>query len=353
MIKLREMKAQVLENIERYNFKEVPIPKPSSKEILMKVKSCAICGTDIKVYHHGHRLITFPRITGHEVAGELVEIGKDVKGFSPGDKVAVAPAVPCRKCYYCQKGQEAMCENLRAIGYYWDGGFAEYMLIPQEAIVGGCVNKIPEGLTYEEASLAEPLACAINGQELMWVGAGDIVVIIGGGPLGCIHSLLAKAKGANKVILLEISPSRLEMAKKKANADFYFNPLEEDVLSKIKEITNGRGADRVIVACGSDKAQAMALELVAPLGSVNFFGGLPKDKPFSLLNTNFIHYKECYVVGTHGSSPQHNRLALDMLGKRVISLKGLITHELPLEQLPEGISIAEKGEGLKVIIKPE
>ena len=346
------MKAQVLENIEELKFKEVSTPRPSSNEMLLKVQACAICGTDIKVYHHGHRLITFPRITGHELSGELVEVGKEVEGFSVGDRVVVAPAVPCRRCYYCQRGEEAMCENLRAIGYYWDGGFSEYMLIPQEAIFGGCVNKIPEKLSFEEASLAEPLACAINGQELMLVNEGDVVVVIGGGPLGCIHSLLAKSKGVDKVIVLEVSSYRLEMAKKKAQADFYFNPLEENMVDRVKEITDGRGADRVIVACGSDKAQSIALELVSPMGSINFFGGLPKDKPFATLNTNLIHYKECYIVGTHGSSPQHNRLALEILGNGVVKIKDLITHRLPLRELKTGLEIVEKGEGLKVIIKP-
>ncbi len=346
------MKSQVLENIENLQFKEVPRPEPSSREMLMKVQACAICGTDIKIYHHGHRLITFPRITGHEVAGELVEVGEEVEGFAPGDRVAVAPAVPCRRCYYCQRGEEAMCENLRAVGYYWDGGFAEYMLIPREVISGGCVNKIPEGLSFEVAALAEPFACAINAQELMWVSEGDVVVVIGSGPLGCIHSRLARIKGADKVIILEVSAHRLEMAKEKARADFYFNPAEDNVVDKIKAITGGRGADRVIVACGSDKAQSLALELVAPLGSVNFFGGLPKDKPLATLNTNFLHYKECYAVGTHGSSPQHNRLALEVLGSGLLDVEDLITHRLPLKELKTGLGIAEKGEGLKVIIEP-
>lgn len=194
------MKAGVLYAIENLKIQDVPTPTPLKKEILIKVKACTICGTDIRVYHYGHKLIRFPRITGHEVSGEIVEVGKQIKDYKVGQKVAVAPAIPCGRCYYCQRGIQSMCINLTAIGYHYDGGFAEFMIVPEDAIRNGCVNFVPDNLSFEEAALAEPLACAINGQELSRIGLGDTVVVIGAGPLGCIH--LAESGKVMKVSIL-------------------------------------------------------------------------------------------------------------------------------------------------------
>ena len=345
------MKACVLEEIGKIVYKDIPVPIVKTDTFVMKVEACAICGTDIKVYHYGHRLMVLPRVTGHEVAGTIIEIGKDVKIFKKGDRIAVAPAVPCGECYYCQRGFQGMCDNLTAIGFHYDGGFAEYMEVPAIAIKNGCANKLPDNISYEEASLAEPLACAINGQELSGVKSGDTVVIIGSGPIGCIHVDLAKAKGASKVIITEMSDLRLEMAKI-SNADIFINSSKEDVIKRVLSETNGRGADVVITACASGKAQEQALQIVAKRGNVNFFGGLPKDKSVINFDSNLLHYKEFSVVGTHGSSPKHNEIAIGLIASGKISVKKYITHRINLERLLEGINFVEKGESLKVIVKP-
>jgi len=346
------MKAAVLKGIEDLEIKDISKPLPSPEEIVIRVKACTICGTDIRVYHYGHKHIHFPRITGHEVAGEIVEVGKKVKDYKKGEKVAVAPAIPCGKCFYCRRGMQSMCVNLKAIGYHYDGGFAEFMLIPENAIQNGCVNHIPEDLSFEEASLAEPLACAINGQELSKISLGDTVAIIGAGPLGCIHIQLARVKGASKIILIEISQERIELIQKIVPVEVVINPSREDVVKRIKEETGGRGVDKVIVACSSRKAQEQALHIISPRGIVNFFGGLPKDEPFIKFNSNLIHYGEFYVVGTHGSAPYHNELALNLISRGRIKVKELITHRLPLDKLKEGIHLAETQRGLKVLIEP-
>jgi len=344
------MKAAVLNGIEDLEIKEIPRPTPLNYQILIKVRACTICGTDIKVYHHGHKHIRFPRIIGHEVAGEIIEVGSKVKDYKVGERVAVAPAIPCGTCFYCRRGMQSMCANLKAIGYHYDGGFAEFMLIPEDAVHNGCVNRIPSNLSFEEAALAEPLACAINGQELSKISMGDIVVVIGAGPLGCIHMQLAHTKGAIKVILVELSPERIEFAKGIASPDVIINPSQEDAIKRIKEKTEGRGADRVIVACGNGKAQENSLEMVRARGIVNFFGGLPKDKPFINFNSNLVHYGEFYVVGTHGSAPRHNKLALNLISQEKIRVSELITHRLPLEKLREGLCLAESGKAMKVLI---
>lgn len=345
------MKAAVLEEVGKLVIKEVEFPRVDTRGLLVKVESCAICGTDVKVYHYGHRLIHPPRITGHEVAGTIVEVGKEVKGYKVGDRVAVAPAVPCGQCYYCRRGIQSMCDNLTAIGYHYDGGFAEYMAVPPRAVENACVNFIPANITPDEAALAEPLACALNGQELSGVKLGNVVMIIGAGPMGCLHADLAKVNGATKVIISEISPARLGLSKI-SQADIFINSQEEDPIKRVMVETEGRGADVVIVACSSGLAQEQALQMVAKRGNVNFFGGLPKDHSIIRFDSNLLHYREFAVVGTHGSAPRHNRLALDLIGSGKINAKKYITHRLRLEKLLEGLAMVERGEGLKIIIKP-
>ncbi len=346
------MKAAVLHTIEDLRIQDIATPHPSEKEILIKVKVCTICGTDIRVYHYGHKHIRFPRITGHEVSGEIVEVGKKVENYKIGQRAAVAPALPCGECYYCRRGMQSMCLNLKDIGYHFDGGFAQFMVVPEVAIENDCVNLIPDNLSFEEAALAEPLACTINGQELSKIGLGDTVVVIGAGPLGCIHMQLARVKGAGKVILVELSSSRIDFARDLAAPDVIINPSKEDAVQKIKEETNGRGADKIIVACSSGKAQEESLRMVGSRGIINFFGGLPKDKPYIQFDSNLAHYGEFYVVGTHGSAPYHNKLALNLLSQGRINVKKIITHRLPLEKLEEGIHLAESGKAMKVAILP-
>lgn len=345
------MKAALLKEIENFEIVDIKKPVPKENEIVIKVKVCAICGTDIKVYHHGHRHIVFPRVTGHEVSGVIVEKGSNVKDLKEGDRVAVAPAIPCGRCWYCRKGYQTMCDNLKAIGYHYDGGFAEYMKVPENAVLNGCVNKIPDNLSFEEAAIAEPLACVINGQLLSRVGIGDTVVILGAGPIGCFHSEVAKINGAGKIILGDISSERLEMA------DFTGVELVDmsktDIKKIVEEKTEGKMADRVIVAAGSGKAQEMAVELVAKRGSVNFFGGLPKENPYINLNSNSVHYKEFFITGTHGSTPLHNKIAIDILASKRINGEKYITHRFPLEKIKEGLGIVENRQGLKVVINME
>lgn len=208
-----KMKAALLKEIGNLEITETEVKRPASGEILIKVKACAICGTDIKVFHHGHRLIVFPRVTGHELSGVIEEIGSGVSGYKKGERVAVAPAIPCGMCYYCRRGWQAMCDNLKAIGYHFDGAFAEYMIVPETAVRNGCVNRIPDNLDFDGAAIAEPLACVINGQMLSMVEPGDTVTILGAGPIGCLHAENAKYLGASKVILCDISQERLTLAK--------------------------------------------------------------------------------------------------------------------------------------------
>jgi L-iditol 2-dehydrogenase len=347
------VKAAVLEEIGKLKVKAVKRPKCPPDGLLIKVAACAVCGTDVKVLHHGHHLIVFPRITGHELAGTIVEVGEEVIGYHVSRRVAVAPAIPCGQCYYCRRGLQGMCENLTAIGYHYDGGFAEYMAVPGVALKNGCVSSVPPGVSFDEATLAEPLACCINAQELMGVSLGDVVVIIGAGPIGCLNASLARARGAGRVILTDIKKERLKLAEKVAGADLYINLTGEELKERIFGETERRGADKVIVACSSAKAQEESLGLVARRGVVDFFGGLPKDEPYIKFNSNLLHYREFSVVGNHGSAPRHNVLALELIAQGQINVKDLITHRFTISNTLKGIETTEAAEGLKVIIEGE
>ena len=345
------MKAGVLKGIEDLSITEVDKPEPREGEVLIEVKACAICGTDIKVYHYGHKLIRFPRITGHEVSGIIVEKGKKIENWKVGERVMISPVIPCGSCFYCQRGWQSMCNDLTAIGYQYDGGFAQFMIVPEKGVRNGCVHKIPEGLSFEEAALAEPLACVINGQELSKIRLGDIVLIIGSGPIGCLHTELARLNGASLVILADLEEERLRLAQF-TGADFFINCSVENLKERVGEITEGHMADRVIVAAGSGKAQEDSLPLVAKMGSINFFGGLPKKSPNITFNSNLLHYGEFFVVGTHGSTPYHNEIALSLISGGKIKIKKYISRRFPLKNLLEGLKLAEERKSLKIIILP-
>jgi len=345
------MKAAVFYGPGDMRVEERPIPVPAENELLLKVAACAICGSDLRTFRFGAGNITDPVVIGHEVTGTIVEVGNSLGGYSPGDRLAVAPAVPCGDCPFCRRGLQTMCDNLRSIGYQFDGGFADYIIAPWPAIKAGCIIPVPENLPLDEATLAEPLACAINGQELLNVGSGDTVAILGAGPLGCLHAMLARVRGASRVLLADLRPERLELAAS-FGADALIDGSREDVRARVMEETGSVGASVVIVAAPSGEAQAQALTLAAKHGRISFFGGLPKTSPTVSLNANLIHYRELFVMGAYGSMPRHNREALELLSGRRIQSENLIGLVVPLERIAEGFDALAQGRVLKVLVRP-
>jgi L-iditol 2-dehydrogenase len=337
---------------------ETPVPAAGPAEIKIRVRACSTCGTDVKIFHSGHQRIDPPRIIGHEVAGEIVEIGADVgpagngRPWRIGDGVQTIAAVPCGQCPDCLRGWNTICPNQTSIGYQYEGGFAEYLIVPHEVLRVDGLNKIPDGVGFDEASMAEPFACAINAQELARVGPGDDVVVIGAGPIGCLHVRLARARGAARVFLVELSRQRLDLSASVVEPDAAICGSEVDPVEAILELTKGRGVDVAITAAASGKAQEDALRMLARRGRLSLFGGLPKDKPTITLNSNLVHYSELTVVGVNGSSPDHNKQALAYMASGEVPVSDLITHRLPLDKLLDGIGIVERGEGIKVVIQP-
>jgi len=337
---------------EDIRLEDVPEPQPGPGEVKIKVRACSTCGTDVKISRFGHHHIHPPRVMGHEIAGEVVEVGDGVDGWAPGDPVQVIAAIPCGECEFCTRGSMTICPNQVSMGYHFDGGFAEYMVVPRNVLAVDGLNRIPEGVSFAEASVAEPFACAINAQNLAQVGDGDVVVVIGSGPIGCLHVRLARARGASRVFLVELSRERLDMAADLVNPDAAIASGEEDAVARVLELTDGRGADVVITAAASGAAQEQAILMVAPQGRISFFGGLPKDNPTITLDSNAVHYRELTIVGANGSSPQHNKEALALIADGSVPVKDLITHRLRLDQVLDGIGIVARGEAIKVTIEP-
>lgn len=345
------MKAAVLEDLENLVVKEVKSPTVGKEEVLVRVRSCAVCGSDIRIYHRGNPRVKPPQIIGHEIAGEVVETGEKVENFKVGDRVALGADVPCGVCKFCKNGLGNNCAINYAIGYQFPGGFAEYILINEITVKYGPFHKIPDNLSFNEASLAEPLACCLNGYELANLRVGDTVVIIGAGPIGLMLIELARNMGAGKIILSQRSKERLKIAKR-FSADVYISSLEENFVERIMEETDREGADVVMVACANPSAQEEALKIVGHRGRVNFFGGLSLGSRKIKIDSNLIHYRECFILGSHGSVPRQHEVALDLLSRGVIKGKNFVTHRFSLEEIKEAFQVAESHQGLKVIVSP-
>ncbi|GIF13368.1 zinc-dependent dehydrogenase [Actinoplanes teichomyceticus] len=333
-------------------FEDVPEPEAGPGEVKIRVRNCSTCGTDVKISKFGHHHIHPPRVMGHEIAGEVVTVGDGVEGWAAGDRVQVIAAIPCGECGECRRGRMTICPNQVSMGYHFEGGFAQYMVVPKEVLKVDGLNRIPDGVTFAEASVAEPLACALNAQNLARVGEGDDVVVIGSGPIGCLHVRLARARGAARVFLVELSRQRLEMAADLVKPDAAICAGETDPVEEILKLTDGRGADVIITAAASGKAQEQAIQMAARQGRISFFGGLPKDKPTITCDSNLVHYRELTIVGANGSSPAHNKQALDLVATGAVPVADLITHRLPLDGAIDAFGIVERGEAIKVTIEP-
>jgi L-iditol 2-dehydrogenase len=327
-------------------------PRPGPDEVKIRVRQCSTCGTDVKIFNHGHHHLVPPRVIGHEIAGEVVEVGADVGGWAAGDKVQVIAAIPCGTCAECTRGRMTVCPNQTSMGYHYDGGFAEYMVVPKTVLAVDGLNRIPDGVSFAEASVAEPLACVVNGQEIAGVGSGDDVVVVGAGPIGCLHVRLARAHGARRVFLVELNRSRLDMSAAAVAPDAAICGSESDAVDEVRKLTDGRGVDVVITAAASGAAQQDALQMAARSGRISFFGGLPKDKPTISLDSNLVHYRELTIFGANGSSPAHNKRALELIASGQVPVDDLITHRLRLSQLHDAIDLVASGGAIKVTIEP-
>lgn len=343
------MKAVVLRAPGDYSYETVEKPVCADDGILLRVKSCGLCGSDLRTLKSGHNNVALPAIIGHEVAGRVVETGKNYKGcYRVGDDLVVAPAVYCGECEFCENGTPQYCENIRELAQQYPGGFAEYMGIPAEALAHGTIQRLPEGMDYAHAAISEPPSSVQNAQERLNVGLSDTVVIIGAGPIGCLHICVARARGARRIIIADINESRLQLARG-FNPDEVINTSEKDIVETVKSLTGGKGAEVVITANPVGETQVQAVKMAKKAGRIALFGGLPHGNSTPGIDTNIIHYRALTVIGTTTFAPRHQKQSLDLIKRGLIPAEKFITHRLPLEKFAEGVQLAVEGTALKVV----
>lgn len=345
------MRAAVFSGPNQVEVREVPTPKAGNGELVVRVRACAICGTDLRIITgRKTRGVRAPSILGHEISGEVAEVGTGAENFAVGDRVAIANVIPCGRCYPCQNGMENACENRQALGYEFDGGFAEYVRIPAAALESGNIFKIPENLSFEEASLAEPLGCVLNGQEKLDLRPGATVVVIGAGPIGLMHVKLAKLAGARRVIVSEPLDNRRAMALA-SGADQVVDPRAEDLVSTVRRSTGGLGADACVLAIGVPALVNVGLSLLRRGGVLDLFAGF-EGQGESTIQANLIHYNELTVRGATACSRSQYQRALGFIASGQVDVQGLISHRFSLDDFSSAVAAAASGSGMKVVVAP-
>jgi L-iditol 2-dehydrogenase len=330
---------------------QVPIPIPGPGELVVKSTVALTCGTDVKMFRRGHPLAKPPQIMGHEFAGSVTAVGDGVEKFRFGMKVVSANSAPCNTCYYCLLHQPNLCEHLEEIivGFTWPGTYAEYVRIP-ERIVRQNTFQVPDGVSLDNVASLEPLACVVHGWELVHTTPGGTAVIIGGGPIGLLHVQLARLRGAKKIALCDIVPERLREAEK-VGVDATINSASENLTDRVLDLTDHRGADVVVEAVGRRETWESTQALVRKGGTVLLFGGCPSRTSVSF-NAEKIHYGELHIQGAFHHTPAAVERAFRLIVTGQVSIKPLISHEMPLEKAEEALELMGNGQALKVALRP-
>lgn len=325
---------------------DIPVPEIGPGELLVRIKASGICGSDVM---HWYRAGRGPVVLGHEIAGEVVKAGEAVRSFKSGDRVAAAHHVPCNTCHYCLNGHHTVCETLRSTNFF-PGGFSEYLRIPEINVDRG-VFRLPDEISYEEATFIEPLACVYRGQRIAGMRTGLSVMVIGSGISGLLHIQLAKALGASLVIASDISSYRLEAAKK-LGADEAFN-AKEDLSAIFRKINKGRAADIVILTAGSEKAIEQAFGSTDRGGTVLFFAPAQKGVTVPLPVNDLFWRNEITLTSSYAADYSEHVNAMELIRQKRVNVLDMITHRLPLSETGDGFKLVESAqESLKVIIEP-
>lgn len=346
------MKAIVYHAPKDIRVDDLPDPTCGDDELLVDVDACAVCGTDLKTFNHGNPRITPPLTMGHEFTGVIAEVGaKAVGGFAVGERIVMATSISCGKCFYCARGWTNLCVSLAPMGFTYPGGMAQRVIIPALALENGHVVKTPPDMPAEHAALAEPVSCAVNSIGQCDLEEGATVLVLGAGPLGLMNACVARALGAGKIILSEISPPRLAQAQG-FGIDVLINPMEEDLAERVMAETDGLGADVAIVAAPAAQPQEQAVHLVRKRGTVVLFASLPKDNCILQMDSRAIHYGELRVVGTSDSTAKHVEKAIELLASGRVPAEKLATHLLPIDEIHQAFELMKSGEALRVVVKP-
>jgi len=329
---------------------EVEKPAIGPEDVLVATKAVGICGSDLHLYR-GTWTIETPRIIGHEMTGEVVEVGEKVSGWRTGARVAVEPVVSCGKCYWCKENtvNNYFCEKYyeNVVGFFGlDGAFAEYVKVPST-----CLYRVPDSLSYDEGALTEPLACALRGVDNVGIESGEAVTVIGQGTLGLLFIQLARIGGASKIFALDVDEFKLKKAKE-LGADISINPDKEDPLTVIKANTGDRGSDVVIEAVGSTQTYEQSLQLARRGGRVCLFGICPQGT--MKIDAFEAYRKELRISWVFGSPRGTFRRSVELLASGRVRAAPMITHKFPLEKILEALAIMDKKRenAVKIIVQP-
>ena len=324
------MMAAVLYGKEHLQVEPVAVPAIGKGDVLVRVRAALTCGTDVKVFRRGYhaRMIVPPALFGHELAGDIVATGDDVKGFRVGQRIVAANSAPCLDCYYCKRGLENLCEDL----LFNNGAYAEFIRIPAR-IVKRNMYELPAHVTYQDAALAEPLACVLRGLEETHVRPGDNVAVIGLGPIGLMFVRLAKVYGA-RVIALGRRPTQLDRAARMGAEELINVSTDHHAVETVRDLTKGRGVDIAIEAVGKPSTWQLAVSMLRRGGTVNFFGGCPNESHVSL-DTSLLHYSELTCKASFHHTPMHIRKALEIVSRGDITARDFVNREEPLTNLLE------------------
>jgi|TARA_Y100000992_G_scaffold302676_1_gene278231 L-iditol 2-dehydrogenase len=323
---------------------EAAKPEITQDQLLIKVLSCAICGSDLKITKAGNQRIKEDRTIGHEISGEVVEVGKNILNFKIGDTVSIGADLPCLNCSFCDAGQVNLCSTNLAVGYQFDGGLSQYMIVNEYILKEGPIAKF-QNISSDLACLAEPLACAINGvsksMACFTVGMPKSALIFGGGPMGIFLSEYLNFKGVKEISIIEQNQERVNFIS--SNTNFNVHKSSENLKRKF---------DLIFTACPARETHSLSLKLVNTAGVINFFGGLPAGSNPLELDSNSIHYSEIVLMGTHGSNPLQHKEALELIESNKLDLQYMITHKFSLDNIQDAFDVARSGVGQKIIINP-
>jgi L-iditol 2-dehydrogenase len=351
------MKAAVLAAPGQFEIRDIPKPRINPEEVLIRIMACGICGTDLRIYRHGHRKIELPAVIGHEIVGRVEEVGDGIPAeeidYGRGTLVMVTPGIPCGRCDNCLRG--LFCTNKTSIAYQHPGGFAEYLRVPAQG-VRSIVMPLPDPLPPDQEpadyTIAEPLACALNGLErLGTIPLGGRGLVVGAGAIGVLLAKLLMRRGLQAVAVADIRAEKLTRAGRVLPPEvILINNAEEGLAQRCGEITKSQGFDAVVVACSSVEIQELSLELIGLYGKILYFAGLPPDHPLIHFDSNLLHYKLASVHGTYGSTLYHNHLAMEMIASGFT--KGICDARFPLQRISEAFEYAAEGRTLKPVIEP-
>jgi len=324
----------------------LPDPEPGPGELTLRMEATGLCYSDIRVYK-GQKAAKQGVIPGHEIVGVVAALGAGVDGPAPGQRVALCPIIACGRCYYCLRGLRNRCLTRLTLGYDENGGLAEYLRVPAALVSLGHVFPVPEGLPADVATLTEPLACVLNSLEGCRLSAGGSLLLLGAGPMGLLHLLLARALGVATVIVSEVDEARLERARH-FGAGVVINPGREELARAVMDATDGLGVDAAVVTTGLPSLVEPALAAVRRQGTVSLFGGFPPDSTVAL-DPNAVHYNEVSLTGSQNATPDQYRRALHLLTVMPQAAE-VNTHRFPVEEGRRAYEARLGMDGLKSLV---